>query len=280
MPFLESAKVTGVAVEDHVDPARPPEVVLAATDTFDEHGYLENDNLGEFRVLTPLCYRADNGEPYVVPPNPEGSTTDLASVPAFMWGLLAPYGRQLRPALLHDFLCNHVKDSSPDQWFSIRRSADDLFREALASCGVSVLRRSLFWAGVTLGRYLAYRLWFALVVIALAVLSVSIIWYDIFSVVAGLVSDDGDLSLGLLLLAALVLLVVGVALASWTEAGAVLLISVVAPLVAPAGVVVLLTQGLLFVIDWPLTQLWKLRGKRSGYATPGPMLNWPRAHKD
>src|SRR5262245_9192911 len=40
----------------------------------------------------------------VIPPTDGGGKTDLASVPPFMWWLVASYGNHTRAALLHDAL--------------------------------------------------------------------------------------------------------------------------------------------------------------------------------
>jgi hypothetical protein len=35
---------------------------------------------------------------------PAGFETDLASVPRLLWGLIPPYGRYIRAAIIHDYL--------------------------------------------------------------------------------------------------------------------------------------------------------------------------------
>lgn len=83
-------------------------------------------------------------------------TTDLASVPSFLWGVLASYGPQLLPALLHDQRCEDVrraKRNGERGLFLMRSKADYEFRKALADVGVGRVRRRVFWAGVALGKY-------------------------------------------------------------------------------------------------------------------------------
>ncbi len=95
-----------------------------------------------------------------------GQSTDLASVPGFLWGILGPFGQHLRSALLHDHRCEVANgtvgapgddrdahgqpfpDRTPVQ---IRAEADDLFREALEEEGVGLVRRWIFWTGVAYG---------------------------------------------------------------------------------------------------------------------------------
>ncbi|MGW6441674.1 DUF1353 domain-containing protein [Lentzea sp. NPDC055074] len=87
------------------------------------------------------------------------ATTDLASVPSFLWGVLASYGPHLMPALLHDQRCEDVrlaKEAGEGDLFLLRGKADYEFRKALAESGVGRVRRRVFWAGVAFGKYLAY----------------------------------------------------------------------------------------------------------------------------
>ena len=94
-------------------------------------------------------------------------------MPDFLWAILAPYGRQLRPALLHDFRCDvaagrvastpgtatppaaALPGGTPSE--PVRREADELFREALRSEGVGPGRAWLFWTGVSFGRFFAFN---------------------------------------------------------------------------------------------------------------------------
>ncbi|GGM75184.1 hypothetical protein GCM10011609_08910 [Lentzea pudingi] len=87
------------------------------------------------------------------------ATTDLASVPSFLWGVLASYGPHLMPALLHDQRCEDVriaKKAGEGNPFLLRSKADYEFRKALAEAGVGRVRRRVFWAGVAFGKYLSY----------------------------------------------------------------------------------------------------------------------------
>jgi hypothetical protein len=125
----------------------------------------------KFKLLTPFAYVGNGGAVYV-PVHGDGEETDLASVPPFLWGLLASYGRQLRAALMHDRLCDQVKAmpcgtrKQRAAAYASRKRADDMFRVALrdldgsakqAENRVPWSRSLLFWAGVSAGRYWDFR---------------------------------------------------------------------------------------------------------------------------
>src|SRR3954447_23711663 len=99
-----------------------------------------------FLLIEGFGYRAHDGSFWDVPAN--GMSTDLASVPTPLWSLLASYGRQTRPALLHD----HISDTAETlpgrrAAFALRARGDELLRESLAEEGVrSSPRRWTFWA--------------------------------------------------------------------------------------------------------------------------------------
>ncbi len=84
---------------------------------------------------------------------PRGFTTDLATVPRFLWGVVASYGRQTLPAILHDTLCiESAMPSLPAAYRRhARRRADALFRGTLAQAGSGPVRRWLMWTGVRIG---------------------------------------------------------------------------------------------------------------------------------
>jgi hypothetical protein len=114
----------------------------------------------EFELLTTLGWAPDGDTPPEpgatwdladVPHRaPSGMTTDLASVPFFLWGVIASYGRQTLPALVHDRLCALAKDERGPRRRRLRREADRLFRTTLAASGSGLLRRWLMWSAVRL----------------------------------------------------------------------------------------------------------------------------------
>lgn len=116
---------------------------------------------------TPV-WRADAVEHLV----PRGMHTDLATVPPFLWGVVASYGRQTLPAILHDMLC--YASALPEQprayRRAARRAADAIFRDTLRDSGSGVVRRWLMWAGVRLGGRPLVSAGFALALVVLVVL--------------------------------------------------------------------------------------------------------------
>ena len=104
-------------------------------------------------------------------------TTDLASVPKFLWGVVPSYGRHTLPALMHDTLCQEAEteqqerpEVAPYSRFE-RRRADQLFRVALAdAANMGLVRRWLMWAAVRLHG----APWVALVVAAIVMLG--LVW--------------------------------------------------------------------------------------------------------
>ncbi|MEP6842197.1 MAG: DUF1353 domain-containing protein [Pseudolysinimonas sp.] len=86
------------------------------------------------------------------------NATDLASVPAFLWGLVASYGHQTLPAILHDALSDRADEAPAPRQIAVRRAADDAFRVALRESGVTTLRATTMWAAVSIQRYLRFRL--------------------------------------------------------------------------------------------------------------------------
>lgn len=137
-------------------------------------------------------YRAKDGRYFVVPTHAgnvstPGQSTDLTSVPGFLWGILGPYGQHLRSALLHDHRCEvagGVIPADPGDRdaagrpippgrtpVQIRAEADDLFRETLRSEGVDPARSWIFWTGVSYGRFFKHSRGLAVVLAVLALLA-------------------------------------------------------------------------------------------------------------
>lgn len=84
-----------------------------------------------------------------LPPG-DGNSTDFASVPPFLWGLIANYGTQTLPAIMHDSLVGQLLREPEEQRLALRREADELFRVALIDNGVHRLRARVMWAAVGL----------------------------------------------------------------------------------------------------------------------------------
>lgn len=71
---------------------------------------------------------------------PVGFITDLASIPAFLRGILSPTGKSRRAAIAHDYLY------SSQLWS--RSDADEFLRLALIREGVSPGVARIYWLGV------------------------------------------------------------------------------------------------------------------------------------
>lgn len=71
---------------------------------------------------------------------PDFFDTDLASTPWFLTWMFPRYGHYTKAAIVHDYLCQ----TTPDRF-----EADRQFRLMMANLGVSKVRRSLMWAGVS-----------------------------------------------------------------------------------------------------------------------------------
>lgn len=103
----------------------------------------------EFQLINPLVY-VGSSEVFIVP---DGQTTDLASVPAVLRALFAPYGMWTNAAVLHDYLWRVL---APHGWIRYR-DADGILRQALGTLGVGTVRRYLMWAAVRWGALLSRR---------------------------------------------------------------------------------------------------------------------------
>jgi Protein of unknown function (DUF1353) len=115
-----------------------------------------------------LTLPEDDGKPsrrVVVPPN-NGGVTDLASVPSFMWWLIASYGNHTRAVLLHDAL--YVDKGEPPV---PRKTADRLLLTALREPGqkAGAFRHWLMWAAVSAFGTMRHRLGILFALHALAV---------------------------------------------------------------------------------------------------------------
>ncbi len=109
---------------------------------------LRATNPGEWQVISPLVYTSNDGNIYIVP---TGMITDLASIPKLLRPAIDRNGLSRPAAVLHDYL--YLIGSLS------RKQADELFLEALLSCGVnSVVAKGMYWAVRAFGggRYAEY----------------------------------------------------------------------------------------------------------------------------
>lgn len=111
----------------------------------------------DFQVVEPFRYREPAtgaitripAHDVTLPPDP-GNSTDFASVPPFLWGLIANYGPQTLPAVMHDAEVAAAMAAPPHERLARRRAADERFRLALIDEGVHLLRARTMWAAVGL----------------------------------------------------------------------------------------------------------------------------------
>jgi hypothetical protein len=174
MPFLKPVQLEPQPDEkDWWAPGHPlePEIVLRQIGP------------NAFQLMEGFRYRMPEGQApaeytvpqhhFDLPPDQGDNSTDLASVPQWLWWFIASYGRHTRPALLHDYLVdqpNIVK----------RRGADHAFRVALDESGVGFVRSWLMWTAVSFATWLRTGwLRLALVIFALyfAAFAASIIYW-------------------------------------------------------------------------------------------------------
>jgi Protein of unknown function (DUF1353) len=101
----------------------------------------------------------DLGSERVVVPPHQGGRTDLASVPSFMWWLVASYGNHTRAALLHDALVVDENGAPPP---FPRTKADRLLLSALREPGPQkggAFRHWLMWAAASVFGTMRRPLW-------------------------------------------------------------------------------------------------------------------------
>ena len=105
---------------------------------------------GELQLDAPLVYTALSGVVFTVP---EGFTTDLASVPSIVPGVIRILFRgplqTAMAAILHDYLY--------ETGIVSRREADSLFYEALRATGEGRVGAFLMWSGVRLGGWYVWN---------------------------------------------------------------------------------------------------------------------------
>ena len=223
----------------------------------------------DFQVAESFCWRdpRDNDRVLTIlahdltlPPG-EGNSTDFASVPPFLWGLIASFGKQTLPAILHDSLTQDARLAPANQRLELRRTADEDFRVSLIDSGVHQLRARVMWASVGMERYARHAGVLGIAIIAqlsIGVLAISA------SVVLGTIAHPLWLLLGV---------VPAIAALAWGKNLSLVLAgsylgALYAPLVAAAFIGSRLEQ-LLAISIWV------------GTGTPGPVpraeptLRWP-----
>ncbi|MEO6943323.1 MAG: DUF1353 domain-containing protein [Lacisediminihabitans sp.] len=191
--------------------------------------------------------------------------TDLASVPPFLWGLVASYGRQTAPALLHDHLSDEARHGDPATRIARRRVADRLFGVALLDSGISILRMLIMRSFVSVQKYLEFRRWQAYAMVGHALLGMAFV-YAVIGTVMGYWAASVGSSLWMLLL---LLVPAATMLAWWRDTVTMIVIvytgAVFAPFIlsaALAELVLLLAEGI----------VWLVGGRRGPVPVIGPTI--------
>lgn len=139
-----------------------------------------------FQLVRPIGFREhDSDETYWVPAHDpsadpdSGNRTDLASVPPFLQGFIASYGRQSAPAILHDHR-RQVTGRMPGADALASAEEDDrVFRVALRQQKVPLLRAWLMWAFVSVERFWLYARPRAVLLLAQTGLAVVLVYAGI-----------------------------------------------------------------------------------------------------
>jgi len=227
-----------------------------------------------FQLLRPISF-LEAGRPesqrIVVPahdpalPAVGDNQTDLASVPPFLWGLVASYGRQTAAALLHDHLSDEARHGDPATRIPRRREADRLFGVALLDSGISILRTLIMRSFVSVQKYVEFRRWQAYAMIAHAALAVAAI-YAVIGAVVGVWTTFLGSSPWVLLL---VLLPAVTTVVWWRDAITMLVVVYAGAVFAPFILTAFIAQFLLVLVEGVV---WLLAGRRSPVPLLGPTI--------
>ncbi|MEO7122831.1 MAG: DUF1353 domain-containing protein [Lacisediminihabitans sp.] len=247
---------------------------------YDEHGapldriYLVQRSPRHFQLLRPISF-LESGQPQsqrieVPAHDPERAAvgdnqSDLASVPPFLWGLVASYGRQTAAALLHDHLSAAARHGDPATGLVRRRVADRLFGAALLDSGISILRMLIMRSFVSVQKYIEFRRWQAAAMICHAVLAVAFV-YAVIGTVAELWATPLGTSPWLLLL---LLLPAVTAFAWWRDAVTMIVVMYAGAVFAPFILTAAIAEVLLLLVEGVV---WLLGGRRGPVPVIGPTI--------
>ncbi len=101
-----------------------------------------------WQLLAPFEYHVGSYPSEEIITVPEGTITDLASVPRILWAIFPPHGRYAKAAIIHDYLYSNALGTKA--W------ADRVFLEAMEVLSVPRWRRLVMYWGVRLfgkGKY-------------------------------------------------------------------------------------------------------------------------------
>lgn len=126
-----------------------------------------------------------------VAPTP-GNRTDLASVPAIFWSLIASYGRQTAPAVLHDAECWRVRSAQKSGAIAGRQAIvervriDRRFRLGLRELGVAPFRAWVMWTFVALERYAKHAIPKFVGLALLMTIGIALVVFSVVAAILGL----------------------------------------------------------------------------------------------
>lgn len=130
-----ASKTEPISTKEYL-PSQPWPLIVAILDReFERHRRTTAVLVSEFEYEHPKtgeCIRV-----------PEGYVTDFASIPGFIRGIIQPFGRHAKAAVLHDWL---YVVGEPKR----RGYADAVFGKAMKELGVPFFRRSAMFLSVRL----------------------------------------------------------------------------------------------------------------------------------
>lgn len=151
MPFVDSDRNKLLTVELGQAPLAAPTFQLRR-----RFGWYEQTSDGSLPAEEGITW----ADAHVPDDHPSpGNRTDLASVPPIFWGLIASYGRQTAPAVLHDSECWKVREDQRTgaigslEALARRRRIDRAFRLGLRELDVPPFMAWLMWTFVSLESY-------------------------------------------------------------------------------------------------------------------------------
>ena len=115
----------------------------------------DNDNGIRMTLRGAMVYHSDLlGDDVKVPC---GFTTDFASIPRPLWAVIPQHGKYDRAAVVHDYLYQNGGYLKNNVLVTVsRKTADDVFNEAMAVLGVRFTQRWVIYAGVRIGGHVAW----------------------------------------------------------------------------------------------------------------------------
>lgn len=247
---------------------------------FDEHNqpldriFLVQRSPRHFQLLRPISFLAagrPEQERVTIPahdvdrPAVGDNQTDLASVPTFLWGLIASYGRQTSAALLHDHLSAQARHGNPATRVRRQRDADRLFGVALIESGIPVLRASIMTSFVSIEKFVEFRRWQAYLMVVHVAVGIAFI-YAAVGLVVGLWTPAVIFGPWMLVL----FLAPAVSTVFWLrDATAMLVIIHAGVFLAPFVVVAFLAQLVLAIME---STVWLATGRRGPAPVIGPTI--------